>query len=251
MIYVSNAELDPVIYSKYPPGSIKGTIIGILSSSTKEYIYPSIEYLEFELELRQNIIFAATELYRSSFSFKTFQNSKCNDAFWERTEEGGFLSRGDVKSSDALKDVYINSSLYGTECATAIIIILYRAIVEMFPESLFNEMFPVIYLMDWQYSNNNLGIHVLRQPDDYLPGDCRYFKNPDVDPVTPQWQGENVIDLGFGEYYGHGIGIGNSDRIIEVLNRHRIPDSQTSAFLMDIVTRPGFRTLAGRYLSYL
>ena len=65
---------------------------------------------------------------------------------------------------------------------------------------------------------------------DYLPGDCRYFNNPDVDPLTPEWQGENAIDLSGGMYYGHGIGIKTADKIIEILNHNRIQDSNICLF---------------------
>ena len=85
---------------------------------------------------------------------------------------------------------------------------------------------------------------------DYLPGDCRYFNNPDVDPLTPEWQGQNAIDLSGGMYYGHGIGIKTADKIIEILNHNRIQDSTTSAYLMDMATRPGFMHLSFIYNKF-
>lgn len=244
MITISGSVPDPSLLLKYPPGSVKRLITDILHSSSKEYGYRSLKEFEFELQLRDSIIHASIDLFRSRFSFKDFHDSICNEKYWERTDEGGFLSHAHVKPYDAINDIYINSYMYGTECATAIVVVYYKAVADTFPEQRFNELFPRIYLMDWQYTNNRLGITLDRRPHDYLPGDCRYFKNPDVDPLTPQWQGENVIDLGFGNYYGHGIGIARPEIIIEALNQHRSPGSETSAYLMDMVTQLGFKQLA-------
>jgi ubiquitin len=74
--------------------------------------------------------------------------------------------------------------------------------------------------MNWHY-DRDLGVVYSQGPGDFFPGDCRYFKNPDVNPETPQWQGENVIDLNDGKYYGHGIGIRTADEIINALNERR------------------------------
>ena len=74
-------------------------------------------------------------------------------------------------------------------------------------------------------------------------GDRRYFDNPDVDPVTPEWQGENVIVLDNSLYYGHGIGIEDANDIIKSLNSNREHGSTQSAFLMDSASRPNFKKL--------
>jgi protein-glutamine gamma-glutamyltransferase len=88
-----------------------------------------------------------------------------------------------------------------------------------------------------------MNISTYRKLPDYVPGDCRYVRNPDVNPLTPEWQGENIINLGNGKYYGHGIGIGDIDYFIKALNQNRIEDSQVSAYLMDSATRPDFEGL--------
>ncbi len=103
--------------------------------------------------------------------------------------------------------------------------------------------------MDWQHLDPSLGIDYHRNPADTFPGDCRYFRNPDVNPETPEWQGENAIDLDGGMYYGHGIGIQSAEGMIRTLNRHRTPGSNTSAFLMNSATRPDFKSLGRRYLQ--
>jgi len=245
MIRIANNIIDPdVLMKQYSPGSIERNIISILSASDETYDYDSEYQLKFELKLRKNTVAASYGLYRSRMSFRTFRNSVCNTVYWERTNEGGFLLRPDVKPSNAIKDIFDNGWMYGTECATAIVIVFYKAVLDVFPEALFNELFPEIYLMDWQYLDNDLGIRYYTNPADYLPGDCRYFKNPDVNPLTPQWQGENAIDLSGGIFYGHGIGIQKPEGIIEALNEHRKSGSEISAYLQDSATYPDFRYLA-------
>lgn len=210
--------------------------------------YSSMDQLQFELALRNNIISASRQLNRSGISFRTFRNSMCNPAFWERTIEGGFLLKTGVRSNDAIRDIYVNGFLYGTECATAIVIVYYKAIMDLYPAELFNQLFSGIYLMNWMHLDSDLGVTTYRNLTDYFPGDCRYFKNPDVDPMTPQWQGENAIDLGDGTYYGHGVGITTAAGIIAALNRHRAPGSGQSAYLTDSATRPDFKYLWSKYI---
>lgn len=251
MIKISGEIIDPsAIISDYRPNSIEVEIINILSSSEEVYEYDSIDQFKFELSMRLSIISASRELNASNFSFRIFRKSICNPEYWNRTDQGGFLLKEGVKPSDGINDIYINSSLYGTECATAMVIVFYKALVNIYPEELFNKMFPNIHLMNWHYMDRDLGIGYYEDLEDYLPGDCRYFKNPDVDPLTPEWQGENAIDLGDGTYYGHGIGIETSDEIIDALNDFRIEGSTVSAYLLDSATRPGFKYLANRYLKY-
>lgn len=250
MIRISGSIIEPnTILEQYPSDSIERKTAAILSSSSKVYDYVSLQQLNFELSLRKNIIKASLDLNNSNFSFRTFRNSFCNTEFWNRSNEGGFLLKNRVSAYNAVRDIYFNSSLYGTECSTAIVILYYKALLETIPQDLFNRLFPKIYLMDWQHLDRKLGINQDSNPADYLPGDCRYFKNPDVDPMTPEWQGENVIDLGNGTFYGHGIGISTAAQIIETLNRLRISGSQISAYLSDSVTNPGYRLLADIYHS--
>ncbi len=245
MIQIAGTVISPDTTDfSFPANSIEGKIIGILSSSSGLYSYRSASELEFELNLRKSIIKAARELNKTYFSFRTFRKSICNPDFWERTDEGGFLLKEGVKPSDAILDIYENSRKYGTECATAMVIVFYKALTEVFPKELFDRTFTEIYLMDWQHLDPQLGITNYRDVKDFLPGDCRYFANPDVDPLTPQWQGENTIDLGDGTFYGHGPGIATADQMIAILNKFRREGAETSAYLMDSATRPNFKYLA-------
>ncbi len=246
----SNTISSDEIINNYNLKNISKKIIEQLSSSEENYNYASINQLLFEINLRNSIINASKALNKSRLQFTTFRESKCNPEFWDRTEEGGFLLKAGVKPSDAISDIYKNGSLYGTECATAIVIVFYKGILDIYPEELFNEMFSDIYLMNWLHLDKDLGVKYFSDLTDYLPGDCRYFDNPDVNPLTPELQGLNVIDLGNGTYYGHDTGIKKADQIIKILNHHRKEDATESAFLVDSATRPNFKYLYKRYKEY-
>ncbi len=250
MINVAGNTLEPGALS-YPSGSTEALALSIMEKSNATYRYGSLGQLKFELKLRANIVNASKDLNRSNMAFRVFRKSKANPDFWYRTNEGGFRLQPDVSPWDAINDIYKNSSLYGTECATAMVIVYYKALADILPEDLFNRLFPDIYLMNWQHLDRDLGISRSENPPDYLPGDARYFKNPDVNPLHPEWQGENVFDLGNELYYGHGLGIATKDRIIESLNSLRKEEATRSAYLMDFAERPGFRQLHRKYEEYM
>ena len=86
---------------------------------------------------------------QSNVQFAVFKNSHCNPQYWLLTSAGGFLLRHGVKPSDAIQDIYLNSSQYAFECATAMIIIYYHAVLTLIGENLFNQLFQGIYLYSW------------------------------------------------------------------------------------------------------
>lgn len=251
MITISgNVQSLKDLSSEYFNDIIKRKILNILSESKKNYEYSSLNDLKFELDMRNNIITAAREFHKSLVKFKTFKKSICNNDFWERTGEGGFLLKDDVTPSEGIMDIFVNGHKYGTECSTAIIIIYYKALLSIYPEDLFNSVFRSIQLMNWHYIDSDLDVYSEKKRNDFLPGDCRYFKNPDFNEKEPEWQGENAIDLGDGKYFGHGIGITNEEEIIKTLNKHRNSNASTSAFLTSHVTIPNFRRLSHIYIKY-
>lgn len=249
MIIISNniVKVDTFI-NEYKPNGIERYIINKMDLSKEQYEYDSLNQLQFELKLRKDIVIAAIRLNEDHMSFTTFRKSMCNLDYWDHTKEGGFKLKKGVIPSDAIADISINSSKYGTECATAMIIIYYQALLNILGDKLFNELFPEIHLMNWHYIDNLLeDVGILEKHSDYLPGDRRYFYNPDVNPVTPEWQGENVIVLDEKIYFGHGIGIGNDEEIISELNKYRIESSKETAYLLDSAARPDFENLAHIY----
>lgn len=250
MIHVADAEVKyDEIKKKYPEGSIERKIIEKMADNDRVSRYDSMEELSFELDFRKRTIDASVALYRSGLRFRTFRESECNEDYWDRMENGGFRLKDGIKPSDGIRDIYRKGRVYATECATAMVMVFYKAALDIYKDRLFDETFPRIVLMNWLYTDNKLGIYTDRDPVLHLPGDCRYFKNPDVDPMTPEWQGENAIDLGDDTYYGHGIGIRSAEMIIRILNKNRVEGSEISAYLTDTATLPNFRGLFKIYAA--
>lgn len=247
MILIANKPfIETSLPVSYPADSVEGQILNTMKKSTAQYAYDNIKQLIFELRLRHEIVNAAALLYRSGLNFAVFLRSKCNESYWQRTPNGGFRLNSGANPAQAIRDIYENGSRYATECATAMVIVYYRALLEVFGELRFNELFPDIYLMNWHITDPLLrAVGTPKPAADQLLGDRGYFANPDVDPQTPQWQGENVIVMPGSLYYGHGIGMLSADRIIRALNQNRMDDAVRSAYLTDAVGRPDFKLLAG------
>lgn len=251
MIKIAGNIITPsILTNDYPENSLEADTIKKLAESKTVYKYPSLNHLKFQANMRANIVKASRELNKSRFKFKTFNESLCNPDFWERTDKGGFLLKENVKPSEAVRDIFKNGQKYGTECSTAIVILYLKAVLDIYPDELFDMTFMNLHLKNWQFVDSDLDIysHKLETPD--LPGDCRYFMNPDFNPEKSEWRGENAIYLGDGTYYGHGIGIKKPEDIIQSLNRNRKEGAEKTAFLTDSVTTPNYMHLANVYIDY-
>ncbi len=244
MINFTASQADPqAIADSYPAGSRERNIIDLLISSQSVSNFSNPDELRFEVSMRVKILDASVSLYRGRLRFRTFKESFCNEEFWIRMDNGGFRLKDGVLPSDAINDIFSDARKYGTECATAIVMIYYKAILDLYAPELFNSTFSGIILMNWADISPKLGIATHRSPPVYLPGDCRYFKNPEVNPLTPEWQGENAIFFDGDNYYGHGIGMVTGDIIIKALNSNRIEGATQSAYLLETATRPDFKGL--------
>lgn len=249
MILIAGSPPDlPAIAGEYPENSVERLTLNQMAESGGQYRYDSLRQLKFELSLRKEIVAAARALHQSRMGFAVFHKSRCNPAYWDRTDNGGFRLKAGAKPHEAINDIFVNGSRYATECATAMVIVYYRALLGVFGAELFDRQFPDIYLMNWHVTDPLLrAVGTPRRAEDVLLGDRGYFANPDVDPETPQWQGENVIVLPGPLYYGHGIGIETADRIISALNANRKDGASRSAYFLDSVGHPDFRRLADVY----
>lgn len=250
MIIVNGMAVTPEsLLAEYPEDSVEQKILRKLAASDTHFSYPSMDQLKFELRLRKEIIAASYELNRSGLGFEVFRETRCNPAYWKRLWDGGFALNDGANPAAAIADIFHNGSQYGTECATAMMIVYYGALLKVYGEALFNKTFPKIDLMNWHRIDRLLWeVGNMQRRDVYLPGDRRYFNNPDVNLLTPEWQGENTIDLGNGMFYGHGVGIYKAEAIIQELNKNRVPNADESAALLDSAGRPDFIRLGNIYL---
>ncbi|TKH41845.1 protein-glutamine gamma-glutamyltransferase [Paenibacillus terrae] len=198
---------------------------------------------QFETTLRSRIVEAAEALNQSGVSFATFDTARCNEQFWNLTEKGGFQLKAGITPAQGIRDIFENGHKYAFECATAMVIVLYKGVLDSILESEFNRIFADMLLYDWHYDSD---LKLIQEQGSHkaVPGDILYFNNPDVSPETPEWKGENVVKLREDSFYGHGIGIRTAEGIIDSLNRHRRPGATTSAYLTNEVIYPDFAYLS-------
>lgn len=252
MITVTGASLSPATLENiYDSGSVQRALLDTMTKSASTYQYSDQSQLQFELDLRSEIVNAAHALNRSGLNFAGFHDTWCNEAYWTRTTNGGFRLNSGANAAAAISDIYTNGRAYATECATAMMIVYYKALLATLGERVFNQTFSSIYLMNWDIREPLLAaVGMMTKVDEMLLGDRAYFINPDVDPKTPQWQGENVIVLPNNLFYGHGIGLTTAERIVRALNANRKKGSTTQAhFMENTAGRPDFirlSRLAGR-----
>ncbi|GAF15373.1 glutamine gamma-glutamyltransferase [Bacillus sp. JCM 19045] len=237
MIEINGKPLD---LSTLPALSqVEQAIVQSLAATDVVYSYQNPKELSFELALRTNILQASVALLQSGARFESFQKSYCNPRFWYRMPNGAFQLRQGVRPSSAIDDIFYNGQLYGFECATAIIMIFYKAVRESIDQPSFDRLFQQLYLYSWEH-DEDLQLET-REGTDFVIGDCVYFNNPDFAPENAVWRGENAIKLDDDLYYGHGTAIASSEQIIFHLNQQRRPGSTLSAYLLNQVTRLNFR----------
>ena len=242
MIQIAGMPAPPHSLPEWPLTPQQRIMLATMARSPSVYSYASWKQLRFELDMRMQIIQAALDMHQSGVAFATFEQSRCNEMYWMLTPNGGFQLRPRVRPSAAIEDIYANPQLYAFECATAMVIIYYKAALESIDRDFFDRLFANLYVRDWQY-DRDLGIRTF-DPPDYFPGDIRYFRNPDVHPDRIEFQGENAVDLGNGLFFGHGIGILSAPQMIAALNRMRRPGAVRSAYMLAQATNPDYKYLS-------
>ncbi|WP_051348664.1 protein-glutamine gamma-glutamyltransferase [Peribacillus kribbensis] len=233
MIFINDKAWSITVDAALSPEQSR--IADLMEKYNKKYHYDSVKEFQFDLEVKTHITKAARLLAKSGADFEPFKKSRCNPDFWARLENGAFLLKSKVSPHEALLDIFTNGSLYAFECATAMVIVYYRAVLEITSPLIFDKLFSDLFLFDWEY-DKNLDLHTALRTD-FLPGDCVYFSNPDFDPETPEWRGENCIVLEEDLYFAHGMGIKTGEEIMDILNELRRSNPDEPAYLEPQLTR--------------
>lgn len=226
------------LLQKEPPNlTDKGKeIFAVMNRNREHYYYHSFKELAYDLFLRENIIRAADLLSKANAEFNVFSQSRFNPRYWTKTLRG-YVLKPDVKPDEAITDIFRNGKEYAFECSTAMVIVLYYAVLLSIQRSHFNQLFKNMIVWNWSY-DEDLKI-VTKSGRDFVPGDIVYFHNPDFG--NPVWIGENAVYMGNNFYYGHNIGVVTKERMIEALNELRKPDAKRSAYMLPQHSRLDFR----------
>ncbi len=199
-----------------------------------------------QMSTQRSVVNAAKELASAK---PRFGHTKLNPSFWSEVEvpvaNGGqgndkvtkFQVKPGVKPSDAVIDAAKNASENTMECATAVKLIQYKALLEQLGEDRFNVVCagmmigpgateaPLAQLQSRRSPEPDPSKRPPTAPVPYAPrlkpGDIVYARNSDVSPAgrAGGWQGENAIYLGGNQYYGHPFGVTTEQEIIDRLTQ--------------------------------
>ena len=162
----------------------------------------------------------------------------------------GITLKSGINPANAIENLFAVQPAgdeFGAECFGALQMVWYKAILETFEEcdaangrSRFNTKFATIKI---EGTSSTYPPYVSYQTyPEYIFGDWRYVSNPDFDPATPQWQGENAIqmtnsDADNANFYGHPIGVETLANIKAFLDAHRRAGATQNASLDDDAKR--------------
>ena len=202
-----------------------------------------------DVVFRQRVVDASYGLAKSGAQFSASHSTdKVNKALWTMGYGGKiqvrkFLPNDQIgKPSVALRDIYENGSDYAFECATAMMIIYHKAILDHIGDEKFDELFSeprMLSFFRWSIEDDDYtSVKKLVEDDKIIkqapkPGAHYYIANPDASDENSAFRGENVLYLGDGTYYAHGI-VGDSgtyivteEEIIATLSALRKPGATT------------------------
>jgi protein-glutamine gamma-glutamyltransferase len=174
-----------------------------------------------DLAFRQAVVNAACALAAGGADFSASDKTdKVNSHYWGLGYGGKmsarkFMADGTLgKPSEALNDIFMNGKQYAFECATAMMVIYHKAILDHVGAKAFDAMFSdpgMLNFFRWERKDQDFVDveRLVHKPVPLHPGSHYYYENPDASPENSAFRGENVIYLGNGRFYAHGV-IGKS-----------------------------------------
>jgi len=248
MIDGSTVSKASSYYKRHDKDPTAKAVLDILIASKQSY-QRSSDSLDFELKVRTNFVRAANELSESQLAFPSHADEGplikgLKLKHWETKGTGISLKKGS-RPSQGIREIFEAARTEGVEaeCNTALHLVWYKGILDSaVSEDQFDRLFDYRGTGQYEfdisgYDSSSPGALLPRMPAaDYLPGDYRFFENPQFNPKTPAWRGENVIQMPRG-FYGHPGGTKSKEEWISFLNKHRGEDAKLKAFLSDDAQR--------------
>ena len=206
-----------------------------------------------EIAFRAHVVNAAKALAAGGAAFAgASDGDKVNKDLWTmgfggRIQVRKFMPDGSIgKPAEALRDMFSNGRAYGFECATAMMVIYHKAILDHVGDEAFNKMFSEprqLAFFRWSIEDTDvLDVKKLvHKPMPLQPGTHYYYSNPDASPENSAFGGENVLYLGQGEFYAHGI-VGSSGSYI--VSEKDIVDTLSSLRRTGATTAPSREAMA-------
>jgi len=194
---------------------------------------------------------------QAKHDFELIADDRFSARYWapEASYRGTFALAPGVSPSEAVQDIFRNPRDYGFECATGLVVTYYKALLDGLGPERFDAIMQDLRIGPWETESDLASVlhssgsahrdAAEARQSSLRPGDYTYFRNWDVSAESARqgWQGENVISLGGGKYYGHPFGITTGDAIIEYLNRHRNAGSTRSAAMLELQMSLGSNAL--------
>ncbi|RME71306.1 MAG: hypothetical protein D6776_10440 [Planctomycetota bacterium] len=237
-------DADDLVFTREADGSVRRERLG--------------RALRDRVEIGRAMVDAAYALAEKE---PEFGDLEFNPGAWRLEDEdleyedgmGVMVPADGVPPSVAIEDIFKNTDMYAFECATALTIIRYKAILDLIGPEDFDRAFADLRVGPWETEDDakrlwkieGSGARGEERPATEAekklvkPGEYTYFRNWDVSKEAFEggWQGENVLYLGDGLYYGHPFGVVSGEDIVEYLNSARKAGATRSASLLDLRAR--------------
>lgn len=140
MIIISGQWLRPQDIENWQIDKNLNPPLKELIETPVQFDYHSIAELMFELHLRMNIVESAKAAHKSGAKFATFVKTYGNTAYWRVSPEGALELKYKMPPSKAIRDIVENGPFYAFECATAIVVIYYLALLKTIGEEKFDDL---------------------------------------------------------------------------------------------------------------
>jgi protein-glutamine gamma-glutamyltransferase len=198
-----------------------------------------------EVRVGAAMVAACEAMGRARHDFELINDHRANPDFFT-TSAGTFTLKPAKSAAAAVDDIFKSPSKYGFECATALVIVYYKAMLELLGPKDFDRICSDLRIGPWD-QEDHLARSLVRDGSSTSEataarratlrvGEYGYFRNWDVSPKGREegWQGENVIYLGGDRFYGHPFGVSTEKHIVDELGTFRNPGSTRAASFLDL-----------------